>query len=140
MNKVIKYAVAGAVALSLTASSYAVITVNWGSGDATPFDDSSSTALPVGDLIEVGVATSPGSASASLNGSQNLTAIGFTAFGTGAIGDGSFPAGFAGVTSTGNGGATFSHAQIVVVAFNASSAGAASQMGIWSVEDRKSVV
>jgi len=36
MNKVIKYTIAGAFAIGLTLNSYAVITVQWGSGMPFP--------------------------------------------------------------------------------------------------------
>jgi len=62
-----------------------------------------------------------------------LTAIGFSAFAIGHIGDGSLPAGF-GFDSSSGPDTGFAHSQIVIVSFNASTAGAASQMGVWSVD------
>jgi hypothetical protein len=133
MNKTIKYVVAGAFAVGMTLSSYADITVNWGSQDATPFDTLTGLALPVGDLILVGFATSPGSGLSTLSGTANLAAIGFTQFGLGHIGDGILPAGFGGVSSSGP-DTSFSHLQIFIVAFDATTAAGATQMGVWSVD------
>jgi len=62
-----------------------------------------------------------------------LAAIGFTAFGTGHIGDGLLPAGFAGESTSGD-DTGFAHQQIYLVAFNASTAAAATQIGVWSVD------
>ena len=132
MNKAIKYVVAGAFAVGMTLSSYAQITVQWGSQDATPFDLVSTAALPVGDLIEIGTATSPGSLSGT-TASAILSSIGFNAFGTGLIGAGALPAGFAGVSTTAA-DTGFAHLQIFIVAFNAATVGAATQMGVWSVD------
>ena len=39
MNKVLKYTLAAAVAMTMTVSSYALITVTWGAGGSTGFDD-----------------------------------------------------------------------------------------------------
>jgi hypothetical protein len=92
-------------------------------------------ALPVGDLIEVGYFTSPASFSALDTAAQNLAAGGFTMFGSGAIGDAFIPAvdGYAGEqNNVGTWG--FQHNQIYLVAFNATTAGAATQMGVWSLD------
>jgi hypothetical protein len=127
--KSIKYIVAGLVAAGLTASSYATITVNWGTAGSTFFTDSTGAAGYLGgDLIEIGTfASAPTVGSASLSG--------FSVFGTATTGT----AGNAGVlpatASAGTAGTTFTHNQIYIVAFNAATAGAATQEGIFYVND-----
>jgi hypothetical protein len=135
MNKTIKYVVAGTFAIGLALSSYADVTVNWGTGGSTTFDLANSAVLPLGNLMEIGVATSPASATnAGLSSATAiLTAIGFNAFATGHIGDGGLPAGFGFDTSVAS-DVGFAHLQIYMVAFNATTAGAATQMGVWSVD------
>lgn len=137
MNSSLKYTLAVAVALSMTLSSYAVISVNWGAADATPYDDASGNPLAVGDLIEVGYFSTTAGLSPVNTAVQNLA--NFTAFGTGTIGDddndqnAAFPAGF-GAEEQYVSGWPFQHQQIYMVAFNAPTAAAATQMGVWSVD------
>jgi hypothetical protein len=133
MNKTIKYVVAGTFAIGLALSSYAgPISVSWGAASSTTFDLANTTAVPSNNLIEVGIATTPGSA-AGASASAILAAAGFTAFGQGLMGQNIGSPGFASVTSSGD-DAGFAHLQIFIVAFNASTIGAATQMGMWSVD------
>ncbi len=131
MNKAVKYAIAGAAALTMSLSSYAVITVNWGSQDATPYTlADGSTLVPQGDLIEVGYFSTTAGLTTLNTAVQNLA--NFTSYATGAVGDGFAFDGFAGEDNDVSGWG-FQHQQIYLVAFNASTAAAATQMGVWSV-------
>jgi hypothetical protein len=129
MKNGIKYLVAGLVATGLTVSSYAAgpISVNWGAGDVTEFTDVSGTALPVGDLVLVGTFTV-----APTDGQSTLA--NFVTFGTGHSGDGALPAGYSsdGLTASDAG---FAHTQMYLVVVNATTIGAATQEGIYTVSD-----
>ena len=133
MNKTIKYVVAGTFAIGLALSTYADISVTWGTQGSTVIDLANGTPVPMGDLVLVGFASSPGSASTNFSAALNLSNIGFTQFGSSTVGTGVAQDGAWALTSNGP-DTGVSHLQIFVVAFNAPTVGAASQMGIWSVD------
>jgi len=121
----IKYVLAGLVAAGLTVSSYAQeITVDWGAGASTFITDSTGAANYLsGDLIEIGTF-----ASAPTVGSSSLSGFSVYASATDDA-DGAFSE-----SSSATPGA-FAHTQIYFVAFNAPTAGAATQKLIWEVPD-----
>ena len=86
MNKVLKYTLAAAVAMTMTVSSYALITVTWGAGGSTGFDDMTGTPLANGDVIEVGYFSSTAGFSSLNTAALNLA--NFTTYASGLVGDG----------------------------------------------------
>ncbi len=131
--KSIKYIVAALVIAGLASRSYATITVAWQTATTTYLSDSTGAAGYLsGDLDEVGVfATTPTQGSSSL--------AGFTVFATDLTGTGAnvgiVGGGDAFASGSGTAGATFNHKQIYFVEFNAPTAGAATQEGIFYVND-----
>src|ERR1035437_10339903 len=91
MKKGIKYLVAGLVATGLTVSSYASVTVGWGTFSTTFLSDSGglstdATQLAPGDLLEVGTfAVAPVGVTLA---TVNATLASFEVFGTGTINNG----------------------------------------------------
>jgi len=128
--KSIKYIMAGLIAAGIAASSYATVSVGWNTGGNTFFTDNTGAANYLsGCLLEIGTFTNTPSLANLVNGS-------FAVFGSTLTGTG----GNAGVINSGNSssgtaGAVFTHAQIYLVAFNAATAGAATQWGIFDVTD-----
>jgi hypothetical protein len=131
MNRHVAYLLAGALAVGLTLNAHATIAVYWGAQGSTAFDLADSTALPVGDLIEIGTFSSTNGISPDNTAGANL--VNFTAFATGHIGDGVLPDGYALLFSEGQ-DTGFAHKQIYIVAVNASTVSAATQQGIWTVD------
>jgi len=126
MNKGIKCLIVGLAATGLAVRAHAAnITVNWGAGDITGISLANGTPLPLGDLIEIGRFTGTPTVG-------NPSLANFTVFGTTLSGSGANPPGyFAQVSTFDEGG--FGHSNIYVVAFNAATAGAATQEGIWTL-------
>ena len=127
MDNGVKYLFAAAVATGMSMSSYAVITVNWGTAQSTYI---ASTVSPLnyldGDLVEIGtfaVAPTPGSPSLA----------GFTVFDTALTGTGA-NAGIISASKTGS-DAGFAHTQIYMVAFNNATGIGASEEAIFFVND-----
>lgn len=135
MKNGIKYLVAGLVATGLTVSSYATVTVSWGTFGNSFISDSGgaatdATQLAPGDLLEIGTfATAPGVV--TLANVQSVLAS-FEVFGSGTINQG---AGAFTLSSANTAGATFGGNQIYLVAYNAATSGAASQAGIYFASD-----
>jgi len=120
--KSIKYIVAALIAAGLTVSSYATVTVSWGTGENSYLSDSGSAAndwnnantqLANGDLLELGTwgATQPTLTTANIQ--ANL--ISFNVFGTGTIDEG---ASTFGLSSGATASPTFTGNQIVIIAWN----------------------
>jgi len=128
MNKGIKYLAVAAVAAGTTLSSYAGnITVNWSAFDVTGVALAGGTVgVPGGDLIEIGTFSAPPTV-----GSPSLS--GFTPWVTGLMGQGnSGGPGFFSISSGPSSAANTSQGEIYLVCFNAPTAGAATQEGIFS--------
>jgi hypothetical protein len=133
MKNGIKYLVAGLVATGLAvSSSYATVSVTWGTSSTTYLSDSGgaaddATQLASGDLLEIGTfATAPGSV--TLANVQSVLSS-FEVFGSGTI-DPSVPGSFS-ITSANTAGVTFTGKQIYLVAYNAATTGAATEAGIF---------
>jgi hypothetical protein len=131
MKNGIKYLVAGLVATGLAVSSYASVSVNWSTGSTTYLSDSGgaaddATQLAIGDLLEIGTfAVAPVGVTLA---TVNATLASFEVFGSGAI---SGTPGSFGITSVNTAAPTFNGKQIYLVAYNAATAGAATQAGIF---------
>jgi len=125
MNKGIKYVIAGLVAAGVGLSSYAAnIEVIAQAQSNTYLTDADGNYTPGGWLLELGTF-----ASTPTDGSSSLA--GFSVFGTGVTGNagGDFNLN---ITSSDVG---FAHDQIYLVAFNAATQGAATEEGIYYVND-----
>lgn len=128
MNKGIKALVVVAAAIGISASSYAAaITVNWAAFAATgvSLEGAGISAVPTGDLVEIGyftIAPTPGSSSLA-----NFVPFGSTT----TFGVGGFDGFWQGHASSAD-EVPFSGQQIYIVAFNAATAGAATQEGIFT--------
>src|ERR1051325_624656 len=103
MNRVAKYLLLlGMFAIGTARNSLAdeVITLEWGALDATSFNDTMGTTLPVGDLVEVGTFSTTNGITQFATAAANLA--NFTAFATCYVGDGAAQQdGFAAVSNNG---------------------------------------
>jgi len=130
MNKIQKVSVVLA-AVALTASSAFAMSENW-SAQLSRFLtlQGGTTGIASGDLVEIGTVASPGTASAALTPAQlaaTMNVWATTTVGTGTAGvNGSFAA------VTASPGAGFFSQQIYMLAFNASTVGGATQMGMFT--------
>ncbi len=117
----IKYIIAALIAAGLTASSYATVTVAWGTTEDTYLSDAGGVAddasqLATNDLVEIGTwANFPSSITAS-NLASELSS--FEVFGSGSINEP--PGAFDWVTAN-TAGATFAGKQIVMIVYNQTS-------------------
>jgi len=130
MNKIQKIGVILA-AVALTASTSQAMSENW-SAQLSRFLTltGGTTGVPAGDLVEIGIVSSPATAAAATSPAQlqaTLNVFGTTTIGTGTAGvAGSF------ATATGAPGAGFFSQQIYLVAYNAATVGAATQFGMFT--------
>ena len=135
--KSIKYIVAAVIAAGLTVSSYATVTVGWGTAENSYLSDSggaandwnnANTQLANGDLLEIGTwgATQP----TLTYGNIQSELAAFNVFGSGTIDEGAST--FA--LSTGNTSIpTYSGNQIVIIAYNqaTSTIGAGTEVSVF---------
>jgi len=132
MKNGIKYLVAGLVATGLAvSSSYASVTVNWGTYGSTFLSDSGGAAddgtqLAAGDLLEIGTfAVAPVGVTLA---TVQATLASFEVFGSGTINQG---AGAFTLTSANTATPLFNGKQIYLVAYNAASTLGATEAGIF---------
>jgi hypothetical protein len=131
MNKIQKVAVmlVAAAAVASTSQVYA-LTENWSAAVSRFLTlTGGTTGVPSGDLIEIGLVSNPSGAAAATTGTQLASFM--TVFATGLVGDN---VGIDGAFSeaTASPGAGFFTGQIYLLAFNASTAGAATQGGLFT--------
>jgi len=126
MKSVIKHLAVMVLAVGIALTTRAAdITVNWDAFDVTGISlAGGTTPVPEGNLLQIGAfSIAPTLGTFSLEN--------FTAFATGTVGAGGGGPGFWSISSTAP-ELIPTHQQIYVVAFNAPTAGAATQAGIWT--------